>query len=272
LWTVLHTSRVIKRSNPEGLAANPSDVARPAPNTALIVGAGDSLGAALARRFAAGAMKVCVARRNSEGLAPLARQIRDAGGEVHTFGCDARREEQVVDLFARVEDEVGALAIVVFNVGGNIRFGLADTSAQKYFKAWEMACFAGFLTAREAVKRMAPRGCGTLFFTGATASLRGAEGYSAFATGKAGLRALAQSTAREYGRQGVHVVHVVIDGPIDTAFVRAQRPDLVAGRPKDGLLQPDDIADTYWAVHQQKRSAWTFELDMRPWIEPMTSF
>jgi NAD(P)-dependent dehydrogenase (short-subunit alcohol dehydrogenase family) len=259
-------------THPEDLPPDHSAAALLAPNTALIVGAGDSLGAALARRFASEGMKVCVARRNSEQLAPLAQQIRDTGGEAYTFGCDARREEQVMELFARVEDEVGAIAIVVFNVGGNIRFGLAETTAQKYFKAWEMACFAGFLTAREAVKRMAPRGCGTLFFTGATASLRGAEGYAAFATGKGGLRALAQSTAREYGRQGVHVVHVVIDGPIDTAFVRAQRPDLVAGRPKDGLLQPDDIADTYWAIHRQKRSAWTFELDVRPWIEPMTSF
>jgi len=243
-----------------------------APNTALIVGAGDSLGAALARRFAAGGLKVCVARRNGGQLAPLAQQIRAAGGEVHTFGCDARREEQVVELFARIESEVGALAIVVFNVGGNIRFGLAEMTAQKYFKAWEMACFAGFLTAREAVKVMAPRGCGTLFFTGATASLRGGEGYAAFSTGKSGLRALAQSTAREYARQGIHVVHVVIDGPIDTPFVRSLRPDLVAERPKDGLLQPDDIADSYWAIHRQKRSAWTFELDVRSWIEPMTSF
>ena len=242
------------------------------PNTALVIGAGDSLGSALARRFAREGLKVCIARRNADKLEPLAAEIRAAGGTVHAYGCDARREEQVVDLFAKVERDVGALEIVVFNVGGNIRFGLTEMTAQKYFKAWEMACFAGFLTAREAMKVMAPRGRGTLFFTGATAALRGGEGFAAFATAKFGLRALAQSTAREYGKQGIHVAHVVIDGPIDTPFVRELRPEMVASRPKDGLLQPDDIADTYWAIHQQKRSAWTFELDIRPWLEPMTTF
>jgi NAD(P)-dependent dehydrogenase (short-subunit alcohol dehydrogenase family) len=243
-----------------------------APDTALVVGAGESLGAALARRFAREGLKVAVARRNAEKLGPLVAAIRAAGGSAHPYGCDARREEQVVDLFARVEREVGALEIVVFNVGGNIRFPLLEMTAQKYFKAWEMACFAGFLVAREALRRMAPRGRGTLFFTGATAGLRGGEGYSAFATGKFGLRALAQSAAREFGRQGVHVAHVVIDGPIDTPFVRERFPELVKSRPADGLLNPDDIADTYWAIHGQKRSAWTFEADLRPWVEPLTTF
>lgn len=191
---------------------------------------------------------------------------------MHAFACDARREDQVTDLFARIERDIGALEIVVANVGGNIRFPLLEMSAQKYFKTWEMACFSAFLAAREAMRVMAPRGRGTMFFTGATAALRGGDGYSAFATGKFGMRALAQSTAREFGRQGIHVAHVVIDGPIDTPFVRERRPDLVNSRPKDGLLQPDDIADTYWAIHRQKRSAWTFEADIRPWLEPMTTF
>jgi len=242
------------------------------PDVALVVGAGDSLGSALARRFAREGLKVCVARRNADKLTPLVEAIRGGGGTVHPFGCDARREEQVVELFAKIERDVGALEIVVFNVGGNIYFKLVETTAQKYFKAWEMACFAGFLTAREAMKHMAPRARGTLFFTGATAGLRGAEGYAAFATGKFGLRALAQSTAREFGKQGIHVAHVVIDGPIDTPFVRERFPDLVKERPADGLLQPDDIADTYWAIHRQKRSAWTFEADVRPWVEPLTTF
>lgn len=240
--------------------------------TALIIGAGDSLGAALARRFAREGFETCVARRNADKLQPLVGQIAAAGGKAHAFGCDARREEQVVALFERIERDIGPLEIVVFNVGGNIRFGLLEMTAQKFFKAWEMACFAGFLSAREAMKHMAPRGRGTLFFTGATAGLRGGEGFSAFAAGKFGLRALAQSTAREFGRQGIHVAHVVIDGPIDTPFVRERFPDMVKSRPADGLLQPDDIADTYWAIHQQKRSAWTFELDIRPWMEPMTTF
>jgi NAD(P)-dependent dehydrogenase (short-subunit alcohol dehydrogenase family) len=235
------------------------------PDVALIMGAGDSLGAALARRFAREGMKVCVARRNVEKLDPLVESIRSAGGEVHPFGCDARREEQIVDLFARIERDVGALEIVVFNIGANVLFGLRETTARVYFKVWEMACFGGFLTGREAAKVMAPRGQGTVFFTGATASLRGAEGYS-------GLRALAQSMAREFGKQGIHVAHVVIDGPIDTPFVRERFPELVASRPADGLLAPDDIADTYWMIHRQKRSAWTFELDLRPWLEPITNF
>ena len=242
------------------------------PDVALVVGAGDSLGSALARRFAREGMRVCVARRSGDKLAPLVESIRAAGGEAHAFACDARREQPVVDLFARIERDIGALEIVVFNIGGNIYFKLLEMTAQKYFKAWEMACFSGFLTAREAMKHMAPRGRGTLFFTGATAGLRGGEGYAAFATGKFGLRALAQSTAREFGKQGIHVAHVVIDGPIDTPFVRERFPELVKSRPADGLLQPDDIADIYWSIHRQKRSAWTFEADVRPWLEPMTTF
>lgn len=243
-----------------------------AAGSALVVGAGDSLGAALARRFAREGLQACVARRNADKLQPLVEAIRRDGGIAHAYGCDARREEQVVALFDRIEKEVGPLEIVVANVGGNIRFPLLEMTAQKYFKTWEMACFSAFLTAREAMRRMAARGRGTFFFTGATAGLRGGEGFSAFATGKFGMRALAQSTAREFGRQGVHVVHVVIDGPIDTPFVRESFPDLVKSRPADGLLAPDDIADTYWAIHKQKRSAWTFELDIRPWMEPMTTF
>lgn len=240
--------------------------------TALVMGAGDSLGAALARRFAREGMGVCVARRNADQLAPLVDRIRAAGGQARAFGCDARKEDQVVSLFERIEREVGPLELVVFNIGANVQFNVRETTAQKYYKVWEMACFAGFLTGREAAKVMAPRGAGTIFFTGATASIRGGEGYAAFSGAKHGLRSLAQSMAREFGKQGLHIVHPVIDGPIDTPFVRERFPDLVASRPADGLLAPDDIADTYWMLHCQKRSAWTFELDMRPWLEPITNF
>lgn len=239
------------------------------PNTALVVGAGDSLGAALARRFAREGFEVCVARRNADQLAPLVEQIRAAGGVVHPFGCDARREEQVVALFEKIEKDIGPLEVVLFNIGANVFFKLRETTSRKYYKVWEMGCFAGFLTGREAAKYMVPRGRGTIFFTGATAGIRGAEGYSAFAAAKFGLRSLAQSMAREFGKQGVHIVHVVIDGPIDTPFVRERFPEMVASRPADGLLAPDDIADTYWALYRQKRSAWTFELDIRPWLEPL---
>jgi NAD(P)-dependent dehydrogenase (short-subunit alcohol dehydrogenase family) len=241
-------------------------------DTALVVGAGDSLGAALSRRFAREGLKVVAVRRNPDKLQPLVDEVRAAGGQIEGLACDARKEDQVVDLFARIERDLGPLAVVVANVGGNIRFPLLEMTAQKFFKVWEMACFSAFLTAREAMRVMAPRGRGTMFFTGATAGLRGGEGFSGFATGKFGLRALAQSTAREFGKQGIHVAHVVIDGPIDTPWVRERFPDMVKARPADGLLNPDDIADTYWAIHSQKRSAWTFEADLRPWLEPMTTF
>jgi NAD(P)-dependent dehydrogenase (short-subunit alcohol dehydrogenase family) len=240
--------------------------------TALVMGAGDSLGAALARRFAREGLAVCVARRNADQLTALVDGIRAAGGQAHAFACDARKEDQVARLFEMIEREVGPLEVVVFNIGANVQFNVRETTAQKYYKVWEMACFAGFLTGREAARYMAPRGKGTLFFTGATASIRGAEGYAAFSGAKHGLRSLAQSMAREFGKQGLHVVHPVIDGPIDTPFVRERFPDLVASRPADGLLAPDDIADTYWMLHCQKRSAWTFELDLRPWLEPITNF
>lgn len=239
--------------------------------TALIVGAGDSLGAALAHRFAKEGMKVCVARRNADQLTTLIENIHASGGQAYAYGCDARKEEQIATLFETVEREVGPINLVVFNIGANVQFNIRETTAQKYYKVWEMACFAGFLTGREAAKHMAPRGVGTIFFTGATASIRGAEGYAAFSGAKHGLRSLAQSMAREFGKQGLHIVHSVIDGPIDTPFVRERFPDLVASRPADGLLAPDDIADTYWHIHKQKRSAWTFEFDIRPWLEPITN-
>jgi NAD(P)-dependent dehydrogenase (short-subunit alcohol dehydrogenase family) len=240
--------------------------------TALIVGAGDSLGAALAHKFASEGLTVCVARRNAEQLNPLVNSIVEGGGNAFAYGCDARKEDQIVTLFDSIEEDVGPLSIVIFNIGANVQYGVRETTAQKYYKVWEMACFAGFLTGREAAKRMVPRGQGTIFFTGATASIRGADGYAAFAGAKHGLRALAQSMAREFGRQGIHVVHPVIDGPIDTAFVRERFPDLVASRPANGLLAPSDIAETYWAIHCQRRSAWTFEFDIRPWLEPITNF
>lgn len=241
-------------------------------SVALIVGAGDSLGAALAKRFASEGLTVCVARRNAEELTSLVASINDTGGHAIAYGLDARKEEQVISLFETIERDVGPISLLVFNIGANIQFNIRETTAQKYYKVWEMACFAGFLTGREGAKHMVPRGAGTIFFTGATASIRGGEGFSAFAGAKHGLRALAQSMARELGKQGIHVVHPVIDGPIDTPFVRERFPELVAERPADGLLAPDDIADTYWFIHKQKRSAWTFEIDLRPFLEPMTNF
>ncbi len=232
-----------------------------------VVGAGDATGSAIARRFAREGYTVCVARRTTAALQPLVEQIAADGGRAVAFGLDARWEEQVTGFFERVEAKVGPVGVVVFNVGGNVRFPILETTAQKYFKVWEMCAMAGFLVGREAARVMLPRGRGTLLFTGATASLRGAAGFAAFAGGKAALRALAQSMARELGPKGLHVAHVVIDGLIDTAFARENFAQRVAAAGPDGILDPDHIAEAYWWLHRQPRDAWTFELDLRPAVE-----
>jgi NAD(P)-dependent dehydrogenase (short-subunit alcohol dehydrogenase family) len=237
------------------------------PSVCCVIGAGDATGSAIARRFAQEGYTVCVARRNEEALRPLVQQIRDQGGHAFAFGMDARREEQVVSFFNQIEAGVGQIDAVVFNVGGNIRFPILETTSQKYFKVWEMCAMAGFLVGREAARVMLQRERGTILFTGATASTRGGAGFSAFAGGKAALRALAQSMARELGPKGIHIAHVIIDGLIDTAFTREHFAQRVADVGLDGILNPDHIADAYWWLHQQPRDAWTFELDLRPSVE-----
>ena len=239
----------------------------PSPGVCCVIGAGDVTGSAVARRFAKEGYTVCVARRTATALKPLVDQIIVEGGRAVAFGLDARREDQVVNFFQHIEAEVGPVEVLVFNVGGNVRFPVLETTAQKYFKVWEMCAMAGFLAGREAARLMLPRGRGTLLFTGATASLRGAAGFSAFAGGKAALRALAQSMARELGPKGLHVAHVVIDGMIDTAFTREHFAQRVEEVGPDGILNPDHIADAYWWLHEQPRDAWTFELDLRPSAE-----
>jgi NAD(P)-dependent dehydrogenase (short-subunit alcohol dehydrogenase family) len=236
---------------------------------ALIIGAGDATGGAIARAFARDGLVACVNRRsrNAEQLEALAAAIREEGHAAHAFPADARDEAAMVELVERIERDIGPIEVAVFNVGANVRFAVTDTSAQVYRKVWEMACFAGFLMGREVAKAMTVRGHGTIIFTGATASLRGGAGFSAFSGAKAALRMLAQSMARELGPQGIHVAHVVIDGGIDTAFVRGLRPNFDELKAKDGVLSPDAIAANYVMLHHQHRSAWTHELDLRPWIE-----
>jgi NAD(P)-dependent dehydrogenase (short-subunit alcohol dehydrogenase family) len=241
--------------------------AMPRPGVCCVIGAGDATGSAVARRFAKEGYTVCAARRTATALKPLVDQITVEGGKAVAFGLDARREDQVVNFFHQIEAEVGPVEVLLFNVGGNVRFPVLETTAQKYFKVWEMCAMAGFLAGREAARIMLPRGRGTLLFTGATASLRGAAGFSAFAGGKAALRALAQSMARELGPKGLHVAHVVIDGMIDTAFTREHFAQRVEEVGPDGILNPDHIADAYWWLHEQPRDAWTFELDLRPSAE-----
>jgi len=247
-------------------AATATDTA-PRPPVALVVGAGDATGAAIARRFAREGYTVCVARRNADKLAPLIAAIEAAGGRARGYGCDARDEAAVVRLVADIETQLGPLEVVVFNVGANARASIVDESAERYLELWRLGCLAGFHVGREAARRMLPRARGTILFTGATASLRGGAGFAAFAGAKHGLRALAQSMARELAPHGIHVAHVVIDGIIDSAAGRAAAPERYAGKGPDDVLQPDAIAENYWQLHAQPRCAWTFELDLRPWSE-----
>ena len=234
---------------------------------ALVIGAGDSTGGAIAKRFAASGYTACVTRREADKLQPLLASIQAAGGKAHGFGSDARKEEEVVALVEQIERDIGAIEVLVFNIGANVPCSILDETARKYFKIWEMACFAGFLNGREVARRMVTRQRGTIIFTGATASLRGSANFAAFAGGKHGLRALAQSMARELGPRGIHVAHTIIDGAIDTAFIRDNFPDRYALKEDDGILNPDHIANAYWMIHTQPRDAWTHELDLRPYME-----
>jgi len=240
------------------------------PPVALVVGAGDFIGTAIARRFAAGGYTAALGRRHAEKLAPIVAEIEAAGGRARAFALDARDEDNVVAVFEQIEREQGPLEVVVFNVGANVHFPILETTSRVFRKVWEMACFAGFLCGREAAKHMRPRGRGSIFFTGATASLRGGKGYGAFSSAKSGLRALAQSMARELGPENLHVAHLVIDAGVDTAWVRERLRE--AGRdpaalPEGTLMNPASVGEAYWMLHQQPRDAWTFELDIRPYRE-----
>ncbi len=236
---------------------------------AVVIGAGDATGGAIARAFAAEGLTACVNRRarNAASLEALAQSIRDEGHAARAFPGDARVEEEMVALFDRVEAEVGPVEVAVFNIGANVNFPIAETTVRVYTKVWEMACLGGFLMGREAAKRMAPRGRGTILFTGATASLRGGSGYAAFSGAKAALRMCAQAMARELGPQGIHVAHIVIDGAIDTDFIKGRHPDFNAAKAADLILSPQAIAANYVLLHKQPKSAWTHELDLRPWGE-----
>ncbi|CAG2147384.1 SDR family oxidoreductase [Cupriavidus numazuensis] len=237
------------------------------PKVALVIGAGDSTGGAIARRFAREGYIACVTRRDADKLQPLVDSIRAEGGQAFGYGSDARKEDAVAALFEQIEAEHGPIEVLVFNIGANVPSSILEETPRKYFKIWEMACFSGFLNAQAAARRMVARGRGTILFTGATAALRGAANFAAFAGAKHALRALAQSMARELGPQNIHVAHVVVDGAIDTAFIRDTFPERYALKEQDGILNPEHIAENYWYLHSQPRDAWTFELDLRPYME-----
>ena len=234
---------------------------------AIVIGAGDALGGAIARRFARGGLVAVPSRRKIKPLGELVAQIEVGGGRAEGIPCDARDEDAVIDMFDRVEEEIGPLEAFVFNVGAQHRCSVLEMTTRIYRQVWESATLGGFVTGREAARRMAAQGRGTIIFTGATASVRGGANFSSFASAKHALRALAQSMARELGPMGVHVGHIIVDGMIDSEAVRTKFPEETDKLPEGGMLDPDHIAETYWAMHTQPRDAWTFEMDIRPSFE-----
>jgi NAD(P)-dependent dehydrogenase (short-subunit alcohol dehydrogenase family) len=233
---------------------------------ALVVGAGDHLGAAIARRFATEGYHIVATRRRGD-LDTLVSDVQALGSDATALFSDARDEPQVCELIDKVESELGPIRVAVFNVGGNVRFGITETTTQVYRKVWEMCALAGFLVGREVAKKMLPREQGTIIFTGASASVRGSSGFAAFAGGKHALRALAQSMSRELGPQGIHVAHVIVDGLIENEATKTFLPDLFASKGEHGIIQPDDLAEIYWQLHKQPKTTWTFEQDVRPYTE-----
>jgi len=239
-----------------------------AQKVAMLVGAGDAIGAAVARRFAKGGYTVCICRRDGAKSQGLVDELTSAGHKIHAFSVDARQESEVQALFTKVEKEIGPIEVCLFNAGSNVNKPLIETTEKLFFKAWELACYAGFLVGREAARVMTTRGRGTILFTGATASLRGGKGFAAFASAKFGLRAVAQAMARELGPKNIHVVHLIIDAAIDSAAIHARLKAASGVEAKDiapdSLTKTDSIAEAYWFAHQQAKDGWTHELDLRP--------
>src|SRR5271165_3765111 len=239
--------------------------------TVAVIGAGDFIGSAIARKFAGEGFTVFAGRRNGDKLAPLVHEVEAQGGRIVARSLDARREDDIA-AFLRAADQEAPLEVCIFNIGANVNFALVDTTERVFRKVWEMACYAGFLAGREAARLMLPHGRGAIFFTGATASLRGGAGYAAFAAAKAGLRAMAQSAARELGPRGVHVAHLVIDAGVDTAWVRERIKEregeaALANLDPGRLMRPAAVAEAYWQIYQEPRDAWSFEREIRPFAE-----
>jgi NAD(P)-dependent dehydrogenase (short-subunit alcohol dehydrogenase family) len=239
--------------------------------TAAIIGAGDFIGAAIARKFASEGFTAFVGRRNGDKLQPLVAEIEKSGGTARGRSLDARKEEDIAS-FLREADDHAPLEVCIFNIGANVNFPLVETTERVFRKVWEMACYSGFLAGREAARLMLPRGRGAIFFTGATASMRGGSGYAAFAAAKAGLRMVAQASARELGPKNIHVAHLVIDAGVDTAWVRERikaregDPALANAAPRQ-LMRPEAVADAYWSLYCQPPDAWSSEIEIRPSTE-----
>jgi len=239
--------------------------------TVAVIGAGDYIGGEIAKKFASEGFTVFVGRRQAEKLEPLVKEIEAAGGKVVGRGLDARKEEDITAFLAEA-DKHAPLEVCVFNIGANVNFPILDTTERVFRKVWEMACYSGFLAGREAARLMLPRGQGNIFFTGATASLRGGSGFAAFSAAKFGLRAVAQSMARELGPKNIHVAHLIIDAGVNTEFVRSriaerEGPQALENLDPNRLMRPAAIAGAYWQLYQQPRDAWTFEHEIRPFGE-----
>jgi len=234
---------------------------------ALVAGAGAGLGGSIARRFVRAGYRVALGARKGERLERMAAAIAARGGEALAVPMDVRDPTRVEAVFDQVEATYGPVEIAIFNAGAQYRASIPDTDPVMFEKVWRLGCYAGFVFGRQAARRMVARGRGTILFTGATASIRAGGEFSAFAAAKFGLRAVARSLARALGPRNIHVAHIIIDGLIDTAAIRERFPDVVESLPDDGSLDPDAVADAYYQRHAQARSAWTFELDLRPWVE-----
>ena len=239
--------------------------------TAAVIGAGDYIGSEIAKKFAAEGFTLFVGRRNGDKLAPLVKEIEAAGGSVFARSLDARKEDEIVS-FLSDADKHAPLEVCVFNIGANVNFPLLDTTERVFRKVWEMACYSGFLAGREAARLMLPHGRGSIFFTGATASLRGGIGYAAFASAKFGLRAVAQAAARELWPKNIHVAHLIIDSGVNTEWVRERIKEregqgALDNLDPDRLMPPASVAESYWQLYQQPRSAWVFEQEIRPFGE-----
>ncbi len=237
--------------------------------TCAVIGAGDFIGSAIAKRFAREGYTIFAGRRTADKLETLKKEIEAEGGVCFARGMDARKEDSITE-FLKEADAHAPLEVCIFNPGANVNFPLLETTERVFRKVWEMACYSGFLAGREAARLMLPRGKGNIFFTGATASLRGGSGYAAFASAKFGLRAVAQATARELGPQNIHVAHLIIDSGVDTEWVRQRRIEANGPNALDNpdlLMPPSSVAESYWLLYQQPRSAWTFELEIRPFGE-----
>ena len=239
--------------------------------TVAVIGAGDYIGAEIAKKFAAQGFTVFAGRRNGDKLAPLVAEIEKNDGKIFARSLDARKEEEVVS-FLSDADKHAPLEVCIFNIGANVNFPIVDTTERVFRKVWEMACYSGFLAGREAARLMLPRGKGNIFFTGATASLRGGSGYAAFASAKFGLRAVAQAAARELWPQNIHVAHLIIDSGVNTAWVRERLKEregqaALDNLDPDKLMPPASVAESYWQLYQQPRSAWVFEQEIRPFGE-----